>query len=526
MKKFYFSLLAMSVALVSQAAEPSTEPSTEPDPEPSVTLVQKNVYAYDIVVTPDVDNKNLATVEYKLNGKTASVSVQALVDGLPVGDAVEGTTDYENTVEVEIPADAKGMVTFEITAVPEATVTEPTLVQNSPVFYQFWSPTTVAINNNPNTATFGRALTVENRWHNTPFTNASYHACGRGAAVYAFDPLMVPVLAEDDMPGFTFGLGANNDSKTQVYGDYEDLVYTKDGRLFLASADLAKYGIYEINPDDMNAEVKPLFEEATNHNVWAFDMYLNEDGTYKVIAIESLDANAGQGNGVTAGRVMIYDYDGEGYLTDGVRVLDSYSFPNGIGMKVRIDPDGQGFYVSSHRGGTSETEPHLIHADMNGENIDNDYTTVINAGAMGYNKDNTLFARAENNATVSIYKVTALNAGEKPSMEKLTSFNAGIGNPVMAVAFDYANNIYVSGNSAEKFQQFQLPAEIAGESTVVPSPESMAYEVGKSSVDSIAVGNNAAPVYYNLLGVRMQGKLNAGVYVKVVDGKATKVVVK
>lgn len=506
----------MAVAFTSQAAAED------------VVLAQKNVYAYDIVVTqgvPGANDKNMATVEYKLNGKTASVSVQALVNGVPAGEAVEGTTDYSNIVEVEIPADKSGTVTFEITAVPEATVTEPTLVQNSPVFYQFWSPTTVAINNNPNTATFGRALTVENRWHNTPFTNASYHACGRGGAVYAFDPVMTPVLAEDGMPGFTFGLGANNDSKTQVYGDYEDLVYTKDGRLFFATSDLAKYGIYEIDANDMNAAPRPLFEAATDHNVWAFDMYLNEDGTYKVVTVESLDANLGQGNGVTAGRVMIYDYDGEGYLTDGVRVLDSYGFPNGIGMKVRIDPDGQGFYVSSHRGANSAAEPHLIHADMNGDNVDNDYTTVINAGAMGYNKDNTLFARAENAATVSIYKVTALNAGEKPSMEKLTSFNAGIGNPVMAVAFDYANNIYVSGNSAEKFQQFQLPAEIAGESTTVPSPESMSFEVGGTSVGNIAVSNNA-PVYYNLLGVRMQGKLNAGVYVKVVDGKATKVVVK
>ena len=514
MKKFYFSLIAMIGALMPLAVN-------------AQTLVQKNVYAYNIVVKQDAVNKNVATVEYKLNGLTKEVTIKALVDGTAV-ETVEGTTNHTNSVEVTIPSDKTGKVTFEITAVPEGTVDEPTLIQNNPVSYRFWSPTTIAVNNNPNTATFGRALTVENRWHNTPFTSSVYHACGRGAAVYAFDPLHSPITAEDGKPGFTFGLDANNESKTQVYGDFMDLCYTKDGRLFLASTDLNKYGIYEIDPDDMDAAPQPLFEEAKDHNVWAFDMYAYGDGTYKVVTIESTDQAAGQGNGVTAGRIMIYDYDGEGYLTNGVRVLENYSFPNGLGMKVRIDNGCNGFYVSSHRGDAKESEPHFVHVDMNGENIDSDYTTVINCGAMGYNKDFTLFARAEGNAMVSIYKVNNFPARLTPEMEKVASFNAQIGNPIMAVAFDYANNIYVSGNNAELFQQFQLPASIAGDYTTVPSPESMAFVIeGTTGVNNVAVeAANGEAVHYNLNGVRMQGELPAGVYVKVVDGKATKVVVK
>ncbi|MCH5219798.1 MAG: hypothetical protein J1F20_04440 [Muribaculaceae bacterium] len=518
MKKFYFSLIAMVGALMPLAVN-------------AQTLVQKNVYAYDIVVTQDAVNKNVATVEYKLNGLTKEVTIQALVDGTAV-ETVEGTTNYTNSVEVTIPSDKTGKVTFEITAVPEGTVDDVTVVANSPQYYSFWSPTTIAVNTDPNSPTFGRVLTVENRYHNTPFTNAGYYACGRGGAVYAFDPIFAPVLAKDGNPGFTLGLGENNDSKTQVYGDYQDLRYTKDGRLFLSSGDPKKYGLYELDPDDLDATAHPLFE-STDKNIWAFDVYANGDGTYKIIAIVSSSNTDGTGSAGIAGNAAIYAYDMDenGNITGGEEKLITSitnNWVNGLNMKVAIDPTGTGFYASQHRGANSEAEPHLLHADMNGENIDNDYTTVINGGGMGYNHDGTLFARGEGAQTVCVYRVNNLPAGLTPEMEKVATFNAGIGNAIMAVGFDYANNLFVSSNSGEKLQQYQLPASIAGDYTTVPSPESMAFVIeGTTGVNNVAVeATNGEAVHYNLNGVRMQGELPAGVYVKVVDGKATKVVVK
>lgn len=527
---------------------PAVRPDV-PDYEDGVELAAKNVYAYDIKVTPYVGDNTQAVIQYRLNGKTKSVSIQALLDGEPIEDAVfEGTTEEKNSVDVALPAgDYNGELTFAITATPEVTVETPTLVVDNiegfKGYYSFWSPTTIAVNNNPESSTFGRALTVENRYHATPFGNSSYHAYQRGAAVYAFDPQMVPVKAEDGKVGFQLGLNVN--TETQIYGDFMDLRFINDGRLFFATTDLTRYGIYEIDPEDMDATAQPMFDVAKDHNVWAFDAYTYADGSTKFVMAESLDQNAGQSNGVTAARIMIYDLDDNGYLVNGKRIAEGYSFPNGLGMKVRIDPDGQGFYVSSHRGDAVETEPHMIHSDFEGNLDVNDYQNTYNCGAMGYNHDNTLFARVEGNATVVVYRLVEAAAvaeegdenGEEgnkvtaPVMEKLTSFNAGIGNPIMAIAFDYANNIFVSGNNQEKFQQFQLPAEIAGASTTVNSPSKYAITLdsGTNGVGNVAVdAEDANAVYYNINGVRMpaNAKLPAGVYVKVVGKTATKVVVR
>ena len=508
---------------------------TRPDVEgydEEFDLVGKNAYAYDIKVTPYEGDPTKAVVQYRLNGKAKSVTIQPMVDGQAVSVPVAGTTNAGNTVDVHLEAgEYTGKLTYAITVESADDVEAATLVQNEPVYYQFWSPTTIAVNTDPETSTFGRALTVENRYHATPFGNSAYHAVGRGAAVYAFDPRHTPVLAEDGKPGFKFGLADNTETKTQVYGDYQDLQYAPGNVLYLGSADLNKEGLYEIDPDDMDATAQPMFESGVDHRVWAFDSYTYADGSTKFVIVESNDASAGQGNGVTAGRVMIYDLGEDGYLTNGKRVAEGYGFPNGLGMKVRIDPDGKGFYVSSHRGDAKESEPHMIHSDMEGNLDVNDYQSTYNCGAMGYNRDNTLFARVEGNATVVVYSVDANNGGEAPAMTKLTSFNASIGNPVMAVAFDYANNIYVSGNNQEKFQQFRLPASIAGASTTVASPSSQAIALNNvtTGIGNVAVdAEDGNAVYYNLSGIQMpaKAKLPAGVYIKVVGKKATKVVVK
>lgn len=92
-----------------------------------------------------------------------------------------------------------------------------------------------------------------------------------------------------------------------------------------------------------------------------------------------------------------------------------------------------------------------------------------------------------------------------------------------AVGFDYANNFYIDNPTNGLFR-----VTLAEKEPVVTTPAKKAYTLTKQSgVDNIAVDNMAGEaVYYNLNGVRVNGELTPGLYIKSVNGKATKVVVK
>lgn len=91
------------------------------------------------------------------------------------------------------------------------------------------------------------------------------------------------------------------------------------------------------------------------------------------------------------------------------------------------------------------------------------------------------------------------------------------------IAFDYANNLYMDNQTNGLYR-----ITLAEKEPVVTTPAKKAYTLSKQSgVDNIAVDNMAGEaVYYNLNGVRVNGELTPGLYIKSVNGKATKVVVK
>ena len=116
--------------------------------------------------------------------------------------------------------------------------------------------------------------------------------------------------------------------------------------------------------------------------------------------------------------------------------------------------------------------------------------------------------------------------GNKPVMEpyKVIASPYQVSNQYTTLKFDAGNNLHVI-NQTNGYYQVILGQEEGV--TVTPALAEDAIQI-TSGVESVNYDNEeVAPVYYNLMGVRVNSDaLTPGVYVKVVGKKATKVVVK
>ena len=91
------------------------------------------------------------------------------------------------------------------------------------------------------------------------------------------------------------------------------------------------------------------------------------------------------------------------------------------------------------------------------------------------------------------------------------------------VRFDAGNNIHATSQNYGYFKVYLADAEPIA---VTPAPSTSTID-DPTGVQNIVLGaEDGEAVYYNVNGIRMQGELPAGVYVKVVGKTATKVVVK
>lgn len=456
----------------------------------AATLVQKNAFAYDIRV--NASNKMQPVVTYKLNGLSSKVEIETWINGNKVATQA-GTTNQSNSVTMNsLAGQPAGRVTYKVVVNTKTTVTAPTIIQDVNTAggtgkFSFFAPFGVTVNNCTDAETFGRVLALESRNVTNVYggsANSGYHssttANGRGAMIYAFDPQLTPIANDQAQGKYGFNAGLNVNSSA-IIGDFQRIKYSADGRLFLASADNAsRYGMYELNPDNLNGAATPML--STKIQAWGFDV-VGSGSDLKMIVVTNSAETAN-----TTSATTIYDLGAGNKLTNGtvVRTMSgsaaggtssSKQWVNGRTVNVLFDKDGESFFQGQYRGSPTEIQPQWCHVQATATGTVNktDNTTVFNGGGMAYNKDHTLLAMVTANNKVSVYTVTS-NAGQLPTMTKACDVTPGIGNPINAIAFDYANNIYFVGNSAEKLVSFQLPASVAGSSQTVPAPSSQVFE--------------------------------------------------
>lgn len=506
-------------------------------PKPAPKLEARNAYAYDIKVDKQDGNY---VVSYRLNAPASQVKVQLWADG-EVAKEYDGTTIAQytdenktavnnlNTVTIpaaDVPVDTK--VSFRV-AVTSDVVDTPTALSKE---YSFWSPYGIAVNNNTDSESFGRIIVTESQ---TSLPASGYHASaangGIGIGLYAFDQMMNPIKNSQGTYGFTAGMTmatgnypAESGGTGAIY-DFKRLQYSDDGRLFVSRVNTGTSSLWELDPDNLENPATEIFKGTLGENGYM----TTADGAFMAGPATAM-AVTGSGNDLKVAIVACED----GYvLSPGAHRVDVYNLGtakewtgapsqeltdisgkywiNSSIVTALFDADDKGLMVGQYRATPTEKEPAYVHVNLaTGEEDYKDITTVAGGAGMAWNADKSLMAMATGKGVVGIFTVTKDEDGV-PSFNKLYEFNTGCGTNTNAIAFDYANNIYVASNSGELFKSFSLPRE-SGE-VVVSAPSK--YDVTISSDEYPAelyiIGSVTGQQWNPADGVKME-KGEEGVY--------------
>lgn len=507
-------------------------------PKP-VLLEARNAYAYDIKVEHHTGNH---VVSYRLNAPASQVKVQLWADG-EVAKEYDGTTIAQYTDENKTAVNNLNTVTIPAADVPEDTkvsfrvavtsdvVDTPTALSKE---YSFWSPYGIAVNNNTDSESFGRIIVTESQT-SLPLSNTKYHSAtvnnGIGIGLYQFDQMMNPIKNSQGTYGFTAGMTmatgnypAESGGTGAIY-DFKRLQYSDDGRLFVSRVNTGTSSLWELDPDNLENPATEIFKGTLGENGYM----TTADGAFMAGPATAM-AVTGSGNDL---KVAIVACEGGYVLSPGAHRVDVYNLGtakewtgapsqeltdisgkywiNSSIVTALFDADDKGLMVGQYRATPTEKEPAYVHVNLaTGEEDYKDITTVAGGAGMAWNADKSLMAMATGKGVVGIFTVTKDEDGV-PSFNKLYEFNTGCGTNTNAIAFDYANNIYVASNSGELFKSFSLPRE-SGE-VVVSAPSK--YDVTISSDEYPAelyiIGSVTGQQWNPADGVKME-KGEEGVY--------------
>ena len=495
-------------------------------------VIELNSYAYDVKTASD---ENSATVYYTLNSpaKAAQIDFYAgetkvYTEELAGDDLTQG--EHSVTIENSKLGEKGTAITFNIT-VESLGVLEAAPVGES---MKFWSPYGMAINNNPESSTFGIALVSESATH----PNASGYISDQrkdNQGIYAFTPQLESIPAADGIPGFTGGLDLSTDRATKT------IRISEDGRLFIGNqSGTTNSPIYEANLEDLNADWNPLFTGGTLDEESGIT-YIGEE--MQVARVSSFDV-VGKGDDLKlytleGDQTGFVDFQQDHYYShiynlgsktqwDGLPTSDYEPLtvnhwtiaPNPV--NILCDKRGGIWYIQ-YRSAPTETVPAMKHYDATGKEDYSNVSRSMPGGGMAMNADGSLIVFPTASSTVTIYSV------DYAPMENGMIFMTGVatiptthdGSQLTAIGLDYANNVWVASNGTETLTRYVAPEALPDNKVTTPSNSRANFTVGEMKTGIQKVNAAGKDEIYTIGGVKVE-KAQKGV--NIVNGK--KVIVK
>ena len=429
-------------------------------PEPTYTENNLNPYAFGLESVLS-DDKTTLTVTYRLNNSNAT-SVNVLVyNGEDIVASIPGTTTIgKNTVEVatgNLPAGVELKWAVEVNGTSVEAPTQETKM------YNMYCPHGLAIDKDPESEYFGRILVADAM--NIVKDKAGYLGSGIGAGLHAFNPSFTT-----DSTVYT---GGNDFTRILASNGYQPwrVKISEDGRIFVSSLDLNGVVVWEVSKDLQTwTPVIAGTNDATDHNIY------DADGNFVAGINCSMDVT-GKGEDL---KLLLYSTNNKGiaFNQSGYR-LDEYALGTAttwtgtpknileggklglVHTNVEFIYDGEGgYWFGASRAGNAG-QPNLVHINAAGEQ---DYYTE---DASLYGGDGVLVhngmlfkGKARTSGTVGNFGVWTIGKdadGKVTLTEKWTVVADGIGRNLNEFAVDYAENLYVVGNSGEKIIAYALP---------------------------------------------------------------------
>ena len=443
MKKITLSFVALAMSAISFAA--------------------LNPFAYGLSSKLSADETTL-TVNYSLNATATAVSV-VILDGETVVKTVDcadkGLT--KGAYEVEIPTTdlpKTKSLTWKV-EVSGTSVDKPTQESTN---YSFWGPRGLAIDKDPESEYFGRILVTESYHPVKDLSN--YISSNKGAGIYVFNPDFTT-----DGNVENGGLDFTNVLAVKTGFMPWRVKISDDGRIFASSLDKNGVVVWEVSKDLKTWT--PVI--AGTNNATDYNIYDTESDFFAGLNV-AMDV---QGSGENL-KLLLYSVNNKGiaFNQSGYR-LDEYALGtakvftgkpkniiNGgdfgnVHTDVDFIYDGEGGYWFGGSRAGSDGTPSLVHINSEGVEDYRDETStfygggglLIHKGMLFKGKDRSTSA----NGKFGIYTIGKDASGKTTITQKWEVVSTGLGRNHNQFAVDYAENLYVIGNSKEKIMAFALP---------------------------------------------------------------------
>lgn len=301
-----------------------------------------------------------------------------------------------------------------------------------------------------------------------------------------------------------------------------------DGRIMVADWGDAQGGIYIFDPAQPETPVVRMFQGTQNP---ANGCITNAEG--KIIA--------GSTSGMWAHNGKLYSFQ-EDYPDDYNLSMVAYDLPEDglisdvpseefpvlspylINGNVNVYANDKALFLSQVRGAGNNAAgvPVFLIADYDSNILANsgkDFKDEINGGdgALAVNADGSIMAVTDATGSLHLFRITWEPVFK---MEEYFVYNMNNTADAYQMAFDRAGRLYVATRS--KLSVYAVPQPAAVVATAATDV------LGKvDAVNEIEATDNAAPVeYYNLQGMRVNGNLAPGIYIRRQGTAVTKVLVK
>lgn len=429
----------------------------------AVSFAALNPFAYGLSSKLSADETTL-TVNYSLNADATAVSV-VILDGETVVKTVDcadkGLT--KGAYEVEIPTTdlpKTKSLTWKV-EVSGTSVDKPTQESTN---YSFWGPRGLAIDKDPESEYFGRILVTESYHPVKDLSN--YISSNKGAGIYVFNPDFTT-----DGNVENGGLDFTNVLAVKTGFMPWRVKISDDGRIFASSLDKNGVVVWEVSKDLKTWT--PVI--AGTNNATDYNIYDTESDFFAGLNV-AMDV---QGSGENL-KLLLYSANNKGiaFNQSGYR-LDEYALGtakvftgkpkniiNGgdfgnVHTDVDFIYDGEGGYWFGGSRAGSDGTPSLVHINSEGVEDYRDETStfygggglLIHKGMLFKGKDRSTSA----NGKFGIYTIGKDASGKTTITQKWEVVSTGLGRNHNQFAVDYAENLYVIGNSKEKIMAFALP---------------------------------------------------------------------
>lgn len=508
-----------------------TETYTTYDPAEGGTA---NPFAY--ALTSEIIDGQKLKVNYALNADATDVTVIIRnADGDEVATSSEGAqVKGAYSTEISIDGLEAGEYTWEI----EVAGAEKTAVETFKS-YMFYHPRGVDVDNNMESRSFGNIYCTEGMTSASEDYISNTTTSG-GLGLYAFTADMEPIVNQaTNKYGFNGGWTLSYKIGSSNAADLARVRVAEDGRIFVTRmSGQGNYIMYAPSFEDLaeNNKFTSLFEgltldastykysDANGNFMGAANLGFDVKGAGDDLKMIALSSNANHWSYVySGGSTDEYALGNAATLpvpTNVPALTGKYTIAP-ASTNVTYDDVNGGIWYCQYRGTPTAAQPGLVYINAEGKEV---YKDLVSRGGGGVrvSPDGTQIAVASSSANPKQFTIYNLVWSEDgvPALRREYVITHNIGTNVYDIAWDLAGNIYICGNSGEYLKGFALPRSKAFTTKAAHRHSFQVSDSGVVGIESIE-GNTAAPVYYNLQGIKVANPEN-GIYIVKRGNKVTK----